>query len=642
MPTSLLCLLAAAEIATGTWTARLDAPGGPLPFVFEIAKKDEHTLSATVVNGSERIEVPLERRPDGRFVFAFPHYAAQLTATLDENGRALDGEWTKRAGPSTSRTLPFHAAFSSAGPRANDAATTARIARISGRWRVHFEKDADPAVALFAASTASPGGVEGTFLTTTGDFRYLAGNYDEHLILSCFDGAHAFRFAADLQPDGTLKGTFSSGSGWTDAWTAVRDDSAKLPDEFGRVHWDDSYAWNDLWFPDDSGALVSLGDPRFDGRVRILQVTGSWCPNCHDETALLAQLDREYRAQGLSITALCFELTGERDTDTQAARRMLERHGAAYPGLLVGRSDKQLAGEAFPALDRVFAFPTTILVGRDGRVRAVHTGFSGPATGKAYEELRADFRRRIEELLAEKPVEDEALREKITLEIWRDELKRTFTTIARDESGTWRFSALEMTRFDAPTRTDPVDAGTVAFHGTTVLLGKKAWTYDRHAHVLLDPSDCGQRFTPATRSPFPVVDGVGYSEFAQVLEGLSNGNPIRRRESAYYLALQILADRTTPPEFGGGQIPSGTETNLAPLLADPDPRVRATASWAVGAVGLSSAVAALEKNLAHGYAPVRREAARALMALDAKAARASLAPLADHDLDPLVRAAAAR
>ena len=616
-------------------------PEARFPFGLEIQKRDERTLFATVINGRERIEVPLERASDGRYVFDFPHYAAKLVATLDESGRALDGEWTKRAGPQTSRTLPFHAAFGTASPRADDAATSARIAKISGKWRVRFEKDTEPAVAVFAASTSSPGSVEGTFLTATGDFRYLAGTYGEHLVLACFDGAHAFRFGADIQQDGTLKGTFSSGNAWTDTWTAVRDDAAVLGGEFERTHWDESYGWNDLWFPDGSGALVSLGDARFDGKARILQVTGSWCPNCHDETALLAELDREYRSKGLAITALCFELTGDRETDTKAARSMLERHRAEYPWLLVGRSDKDVAGQALPTLDRVFAFPTTIFVGRDGRVRAVPRGFRAghgrcaPGAARGFPPSDRGAPRR------ETGRGRGAARTHHARTVARRSEAHVHDLRARRE----RNVALQRDGDDALRRSHAygrVEAGTIAFEGTTVRLGEKSWTYDRRAHVLLDPSDCGERFTPAARSPFAVVDGVGYSEFAQVLEGLSSGNPIRRRESTYYLALQILADRTTPPEYGGGQIPAGTETNIAPLLLDPDPRVRATASWAVGAVGLSTAVPALEKNLSHGYAPVRREAARALKVLDAKAALESLAPLAAHDVDPLVRAAAAR
>ncbi len=640
MHNALFCLALAGEIAAGTWTARLDAPHGPLQFGLEV-NHVQQGLAAVVVNGSERIDVPL-RRVGESYVFDFPHYAATLTAKLDETGRKLDGEWSKRAGPDTQRTLPFHAEWA---PRASREAVVTppeRIPDVSGRWRVAFAKDPDPAVAIFRGGPATKGAIEGTFLTSTGDFRYLAGTYDEHMRLCCFDGAHAFLFVADLRVDGSLAGTFCSGPTWTDTWTAVRDDAAGLKDEFARTRWDEGYALGELQFEALDGTYVSLGDPRFDGRARILQVTGSWCPNCHDETALLAELDRKYRARGLSITALDFELTGERSTDAEAARRMLARHGAEYQALLVGRSDKALARAALPVLDSLFAFPTTIFLGRDGRVRAIHTGFSGPATGEDHARLRADFERRIEELLAEKPALETEMRDHVLREPWRDEVERTFTNFTRGADGKVTFTEMEMTRFDRPTRTEPVSEGELDLRGTTLRMGAKTWVYDRHAHVMLDPSDCSRRMTPGARSPFPVVDGVGYPELPLVLEGLSSGNPIRRRDSAYYLTLQLVADRMTPPEFGGGQMPSGLESNLIPLLDDADPRVRATVSWAVGALGMQSTIGALEKNLAHGYAPVRREAARALAVLDKQAGKAELARLAEHDIDPLVRAAAVR
>ncbi|MDZ4774945.1 MAG: HEAT repeat domain-containing protein [Planctomycetota bacterium] len=640
MFTAFCALAAFAEITTGTWSARLDTAAGPLNFQLDI-ERGASGPTAVVVNGVERIDVPLTI-DDANVVFEFPHYAAKLTARFDATGKTLVGEWSKRAGPDTQRTLPFHAVWTPKYSREAVVTAPDRLPDVSGRWRVTFAKDPDPAVAIFTGGPATRGAVDGTFLTSTGDYRYLAGTYDENLRIGCFDGAHAFLFVADLKADGSLAGTFTSGSTWTDTWTAVRDDAAQLPNEFERVQWDASYTPGSLAFEDVDGQHVSLGDARFEDRPLVLQITGSWCPNCHDETELLAELDRTYRAKGLAIAALCFELTGERRTDAEAAKRMLARHRADYPALLVGRSDKNLAREALPALSRVFAFPTTVFLHRDGRVRAVHTGFSGPATGAAHVKLRAEFLRLIEELLAEKSEPKTEMRDHVLREMWRNEVERTFTTFTRGEKDALSFQTLEMTRFDGPTRMDPVAEGAMTFTNTTLRLGERAWIYDELAHVMLDANNCGSRMTPAARSPFPVVAGVGYAEFALILAGLSSGDPIRRRESAYYAALQIVTDRMTPPEYGGGQIPAGTETNLTPLLNDADPRVRATASWAAGVTGLSAGVEALTKNLEHGHAAVRRESARALGMLDAKAAAKKLALLAEHDIDPLVRAAAQR
>jgi hypothetical protein len=224
--------------------------------------------------------------------------------------------------------------------------------------------------------------------------------------------------------------------------------------------------------------------------------------------------------------------------------------------------------------------------------------------------------------------------------LWRDERDRTFTNCDRGENGAWRYTTMEMTRFDRPTRTDPVDSGVIVVDGSTVRLGAAVLFNDVRAHVMLDASDVGHRYTPATRSPFPFVDAAGYSEMPLILEGLSSTDAVRRRESVFYLALQIAQDRRMPPEMGGGQLDPGLSVNLLPLVDDADVEVRATACWAAGVVGLAKTVPSLITNLGHGFAPVRREAARALGRLHAVSALDVLAKMAVEDVDPLVRARA--
>jgi thiol-disulfide isomerase/thioredoxin len=638
----------APKVGPGPWHAVLASPTGPLPFELVLRREDGH-LAAAIRNGAESVDVPDTRMewtartsdegPSWQLVLDFPHYDAQIRASLESDGAKLSGEWRKRSGPDRWTTLPFHAEAGAAPRFGVPAGAVDEGARVLGRWKVQFQKDTQPAVAVFEAGTSA---IDGTLLTPTGDFRYLSGAFAaDRLRLSCFDGAHAFLIDGMLQSDGTLKGTFSSGDAWTDTWTAVRDADAKLPDEMAHAHWNDAFGLAQLQYADLDGSLVNLGDARFAGQVRILQVTGSWCPNCHDETDLLAKMERAYRGKGLSIVALCFELTGEEARDSEQAHRLLARHDARYLGLLCGRSDRELAQQALPALDRVFAFPMTVFLHRDGRVRAVHAGFSGPATGAEHEKLRARFTSIVDELLAEpkpKPSIEEA---EVAGELWRDERARTFTSFERDKDGTLRFTALEMTRFDGPTRTDPVDSGVATIDGTTVRLGSTILHFDARARVMLDASDVGHRYTPATRSPFPYLDATGYSEMPQILAGLSSTDATFRRESVFYLALQIVQDRMKPPEMGGGQLDPGLGVNLLASCADPDPQVRATAAWAVGVVGLEKAVPMLVKDLDHGFAPVRREAARALGRLKQTAVQARLGTMAVQDVDPLVRNCAA-
>jgi thiol-disulfide isomerase/thioredoxin len=152
------------------------------------------------------------------------------------------------------------------------------------------------------------------------------------LELATFDGAHAFLFRAGLQPDGSLAGVFWSGSDWTERWTAVRDAEARLPDAFAQTTWTGAVGLGDLVFPDLEGAPRSLDDPAFAGRARIVQVFGSWCPNCHDASRELVRLHRKYGPRGLSIVGLAFEVTGDPKTDAAQVAAYADRHGVSWPG----------------------------------------------------------------------------------------------------------------------------------------------------------------------------------------------------------------------------------------------------------------------------------------------------------------------
>ena len=146
---------------------------------------------------------------------------------------------------------------------------------------------------------------------------------------------------------------------------------------------------------------MSPADERFAGRVRIIELFGTWCPNCNDATHYLLELDRRYRSRGLSILGLAFEMTGDHAADAIQVRRYVNYHGIEYPILLAGEANKAKASESFPVLDEVRAYPTFIFIDRQGAVRAIYTGFNGPATEESHDKLRAAFERLIEGMLEE-------------------------------------------------------------------------------------------------------------------------------------------------------------------------------------------------------------------------------------------------
>jgi len=345
------------------WRAWLDSPGGELPFGLQL-RHTESGVAAVLLNGTERIPVSRTELTDGGVTLHIEPYDSRVVATFGEDGRRLDGRWEKTGVGGEKTGLDFHAV-------------------------AVFETDPD-------------GTVRGTFLTTTGDYRYLAGSLDgDRLRLSCFDGAHAFLFDARLQEDGTLSGDFWSRDSWHERFTARKDPDAALPDAFELTHWVGGEAWGDELFPDLDGHERMLSDPAFAGRARILVIFGSWCPNCNDSTAFLVELDRKYRERGLAILGLAFEMTGDFERDAAQVRLYARHHGIEFPLLVAGVSDKEEASRVFPLLDRVRSYPTTIFINAEGRVRAVHQGYSGPATGEAHRELRERFESLVQELLAD-------------------------------------------------------------------------------------------------------------------------------------------------------------------------------------------------------------------------------------------------
>ncbi|MHC4380021.1 MAG: peroxiredoxin family protein [Planctomycetota bacterium] len=413
----LLALLLAAQLSLpdgtpslpeGHWRAWLDSPGGELPFGLEM-RGTPGDWESWLINGEERIAIPTTSwdHATDEMVFSIPHYDSELRASISLDGGRLDGTWRKRRGLERWVEMPFHALARDqhrfrpmpALPGEYRDHEDDGTSNFSGRWAVRFAESEDVAVGIFEELEDHQ--LRGTFLTTLGDYRYLAGRHSGPLLeLSCFDGAHAFLFKARLTPDLQLDGHFWSSDTWHETWTATPDPTITLPDSFDEVHWDPDFDLSTLRYPDADGQLRSLADPSLQGKVRVLSVFGSWCPNCNDEAALWSELHARYADRGLQIVGLAFELTGDKERDLKQVQRFRDRHDLKYPILLAGVADKNKAQAAFPVVDRVKSFPTAIFLDHEGEAHAVHSGFAGPATGKAHQRLRDAYIDHIEGLLA--------------------------------------------------------------------------------------------------------------------------------------------------------------------------------------------------------------------------------------------------
>ena len=400
-----------APTPAGQWRGVLTSPGGELPFGLRIDSGPQG-LRAVVQNGPEEAPVSGVGLKGHELVLRFDGYDSRIVATIE--GDELTGRWEKRAKvgyatmPMVAHRVDTELAFrfrpaSEVGLVTVAASAESAVPSVSGDWAVAFvdEDGTSPAEAELRQEGTR---VTGTFRTPTGDHRFLEGSYESGILrLSAFDGAHAFLYQAHAEPGGTLRGDFWSRDSYHATWTARRaaEHEAVLPDAWKEVGLTNPEGKFRFRFPDLAGQPVTLDDPRFAGKVVMVNLFGSWCPNCNDEGPYLASLHKRYRDRGLEIVGLAFEVTGDAARDREFVRRFGARYGISYPLLLAGTNDKEEAGAALPDLTRVASFPTTVFLGRDGKVRKIHSGFDGPGTGEHFAELKKEFEGLIESLLAE-------------------------------------------------------------------------------------------------------------------------------------------------------------------------------------------------------------------------------------------------
>ncbi len=384
------------ELEPGSYRAVLESPGGDLPFGLDVAR-EESGLVLYLVNGKERVRVPEVVVEAGKLTARMPGYENAMTASI--SGDELEGEVTLVRAGGQRQTMPLKARRGETWRFVDEPLTD--NADFSGRWSVTFTDDKGKTSPGVAELEQMFGSVTGTILAPSGDYRFLAGDArGDELQLSRFDGAQAHLFRAKVNDRGELEGQHWSGNFGHERFVAARNPDAELDMSPVATGMKDPAVKLQFTFPDLDGKPVSLSDPRFQGKVVIVTVAGSWCPNCHDEAAFLAQLYREHRAEGLEVVSLMFEHFGDFAQAASATRRFRKSTGIDYETLVAGTSDKDEAAKALPQLTGVFAFPTTIWVDRAGMVRKIHAGFSGPATGAHYTNLTREFTDFTLELLA--------------------------------------------------------------------------------------------------------------------------------------------------------------------------------------------------------------------------------------------------
>lgn len=379
---------------SGPWRATLKVMDNKtLPFLIEVM--EDQTLQ--IFNAEETIEVDEVWVKGDSVKIKFPVFEGYIAARFIDSV-TISGSFIKE---SLNRTVPFEAKY---GEQDRFDIISKPKYDITGNWETVFSKDTE-ADRYIAKGTFEQNGniVTGTFRTTTGDYRYLEGVINKNqLQLSTFDGAHAFLFTAKIT-DNTMNGYFYSGNHWKEPFVAKRNENYELPSEDSLTFLKKGYKTLEFSFPDSKGNQVSLQDKRFKGKVVVLQIMGTWCPNCMDETKYYAEYYKDHKNIGVEFVALAFEYAKTKEKAFASIKRLQNKLKVEYPVLLAqyGTSDKEKAQEKLPMLNHVLSYPTTIIIDKKGQVQKIHTGFNGPATGQKYVDFKKDFDYFIKQLLKE-------------------------------------------------------------------------------------------------------------------------------------------------------------------------------------------------------------------------------------------------
>ncbi|MEY3367442.1 MAG: hypothetical protein RI973_597 [Bacteroidota bacterium] len=373
-----------------------------IPFTFEVIYDSDTAFHIEILNGEERILVPAEDISFGRsrhrardtVRIDFPIYDSYITGYFA--GHVIEGAWVVAS--RENYAIPFVAT------QGKDYRFTPLrekpAADLSGQWACTFDLESDAPYPAIAEFRQDGNRLTGTFQTETGDFRYLEGTVQQdRFFLSCFDGSHAYLFQGKIGADNTLSGAFYSGKHYRSTWEAKRDNRFKLANPDSLTTLNPGFEIINFSFPNADGKLVSLQDEEYRGKVKLVQIMGTWCPNCMDESVFLVNYLREKKPENLAVIGLAFE-RGSQEKINTGLRLYKQRLGIPYEILHAGSNKKEDAARALPMLNRVFSYPTLLFIDKNNRVRKIHTGFYGPATSE-YVAFTKEFDNFVTSLIAE-------------------------------------------------------------------------------------------------------------------------------------------------------------------------------------------------------------------------------------------------
>ncbi len=382
---------------SGRWYATLEPVTGlEVSFGLKVEEKGGR-LAGALLNGTSESRFTSVTWDGDSLVLALDHYDGRLVARRE--GDDLAGTYT-RAIPSGKVEAPFRATRNAPAPPRPPRGSLS----ITGDWGVEMG-EGEKASRLLGTFRQEGGRATGTLLGSTGDYGPMHGTWDgKALVLTVFDGVFIYRLDATAGEGGSLSGVFRARSGVATPWKARRLDAAGaatwLPGGSSIVRAKDPDIRVGFSFPASPGKLVSLDDPELKDKPIVISISGTWCPNCHDEAPVLEELYRRHRGKGLAVVSLSYEYTEDPERSFRQIARFRERHGVTYPILFAGTTKSASASAPISLLEGWKGYPTTLFLDRSHRIVKAHSGFDGPSTGVRFAAQKKELEEAVKGLLA--------------------------------------------------------------------------------------------------------------------------------------------------------------------------------------------------------------------------------------------------
>ncbi len=384
------------HITSGAWRFSLDLNGRALPFNVELYEVDTDNPRGVIINASEQIPFSNVTISADSLFLEIGLFNAALNMRI-ESPSLITGEW--RDYDKENYAVPLVAEYDKDYRFTPSKSSTST----SSQYKVTFyENDSTSQNAILVLDNDT-GRLSGTFLTETGDYRYLDGNVmNQSIYLSTFDGSHAFLFQAKIKGDSLVDGIFNSGIHYESSWVGVVDSLFQLRNPKALTFLNPGYDKFNFRLPNQDGDTVTWEDLNLDGKVVIIDIMGSWCPNCIDANKAIKELIAPYDKSDIELVPIAFEYTDNLKASREKVFNMQRKIGLPEKFLFGGLASKKNAADKLPALNHVMSFPTLLFIDKERNVEQIYTGFYGPGTGRYYREFMVDTKQLLNRLISER------------------------------------------------------------------------------------------------------------------------------------------------------------------------------------------------------------------------------------------------